>query len=290
MGITMAGATQQDHLTKGATRMKKNVLYFLLVFVIGTSCLSASTIEEKQFVVIIPSYNNEHWVRKNLNSILTQKYSNFKIIYIDDCSSDNTYQIVSQYRKRSPDKIKVIRNQQNQGALKNIYEAIHTCEDNEIIVLVDGDDWLYDTKVLKRLNRYYSNPKKPIWLTYGSYINFPAGNQDINREYSQHSIISNKFREDIHPSHLRTFYAWLFKKIKKEDLMYNDEFYSMTWDLAMMFPMIEMCGERFKYIRETTYVYNQANPISDHRKDRAYQEKLANYIKCQPPYKKLEIN
>ena len=47
--------------------------------------------EHKPFVVIVPSYNNSEWVERNLRSIFEQKYDNFRVIYIDDASTDGTW-------------------------------------------------------------------------------------------------------------------------------------------------------------------------------------------------------
>jgi len=53
----------------------------------------------------------------------------------------------------------------------------------------------------------------------------------------------------------------------------------MTWDMAMMFPMIEMAGERHQFIPDIMYVYNDANNISDHHVSRQFQAYLAQLIK-----------
>ena len=54
-----------------------------------------------RFVFIIPSYNNENYVSKNLYSIINQLYNNWFIIYVDDNSDDNTYEIVSKIIKEN---------------------------------------------------------------------------------------------------------------------------------------------------------------------------------------------
>jgi hypothetical protein len=101
-------------------------------------------------------------------------------------------------------------------------------------------------------------------------------------------VENNAFRDFQHlPTHLRTFYAWLFKKIKLEDLLYLGEFYPMTWDMAMMFPMIEMAGERHQFIPEIMYIYNDENSISDHHISRQFQAYLAQLIKKKTRYKRL---
>ncbi len=85
----------------------RRIIFFLSLIAILTSivglCLgwrsrshspalpyTTSTVE-KPFVIIVPSYNNSRFVEKNLQSIFTQRYENYRVIYIDDNSSDQTY-------------------------------------------------------------------------------------------------------------------------------------------------------------------------------------------------------
>ena len=74
--------------------MKKGPIYFLswlisLVYV----CMhpKAPLNQDTSFVIITASYNNEEWYRRNLESILNQDYDNWRLIYINDCSTDDTY-------------------------------------------------------------------------------------------------------------------------------------------------------------------------------------------------------
>src|ERR1700730_12157659 len=50
-----------------------------------------------EFVIVIPSYNNEKWCIGNLESVMTQTYPHFTVCYINDCSSDKTGELVDQY-------------------------------------------------------------------------------------------------------------------------------------------------------------------------------------------------
>lgn len=58
-------------------------------------------------------------------------------------------------------------------------------------------------------------------------------------------------------------------KIKEKDFFdpETNEYYSMAGDFAFMFPMIEMCGERFEYIPEELYVHNRSNEMSETKVD-----------------------
>ena len=49
-----------------------------------------------KFTIITPSYNNIDWVEYNLASILNQTHTNWRLLYIDDCSTDGTFEKVSE--------------------------------------------------------------------------------------------------------------------------------------------------------------------------------------------------
>jgi len=243
-------------------------------------------------VIVIPSYNNERWCRENLESCI-QNYNNYRIIYINDCSTDNTYQLVHNYiaEHHLGNRVTLINNTQRRGALENLYNAIYQCQDWEIVATLDGDDFLSDPNVLSLLNKEYRNNN--LWMTYGQFVEFPSGNIGFCEDFPEEVVQHNNFRHHggVPVSHLRTFYAWLFKKIKKEDLMHEGSFYTMTWDKAMMIPMLEMCGKgRFKFIPDILYIYNFANPLNDCRVNGPLQAYLARVIFSKPAYQPLHVD
>ncbi len=244
------------------------------------------------FVIVVPSYNNEQHCEKNLESILTQDYRNFRVIYIDDASTDNTYEKVTSYieNKRMREQCTVIRNEKNQGALANIYKAVHACRNDEIVVLCDGDDWLASTHVLSTLNRYYNN--RGVWMTYGQFMEYPSYKRGdeigICLPVNLYSLKQAKLRNmPWVTSHLRTFYAGLFKKIKKEDLQKEGQFYPTTYDLAIMLPMLEMAREHAFFTKEVLYIYNYTTPINDGKVHRQKQMFFEKYIRSLPVYQRL---
>lgn len=254
--------------------------------------LGVNQINQRPIVVVVPSYNNQQWTEQNLNTILTQQYDNFRVIFIDDCSSDNNYLIAKNCidNHRAWHRTTLVHNQTRQGAMANLYNAIHSCPDDAIIATVDGDDWLPHAHVLSYLNNEYSTSN--IWLTFGQFVSYPRTLKGFNAPFEKHIIQNNQFRQSrghLPMSHLRTFEAWLFKRVKLKDFMYEGKFLSMTWDKAMMAAMVEMAGERHKCIEnEILYVYNEANPINDHKVDVSLQRRLCDIILSKPPYARLD--
>ena len=205
---------------------------------------------DKNFVIVIASYNNGKWYHYNLNSIFSQSYPHYRVIYIDDCSSDGTYHLVKEYieSRNLQDKITLIGNTKRQGALANHYKAIHRCKDEEVIVCLDGDDWFAHNNVLRYLNTLYQNPH--LWLTYGQFCNWPTGDMGWCEEIPYTVIKHNTFREFGFVSpHLRTYYSWLAKQVKLEDLLLSFDnkctFFPIAGDVALMFPIILLLFPRF---------------------------------------------
>jgi glycosyltransferase involved in cell wall biosynthesis len=252
----------------------KQVLVLLSV-VFSLFCVAY---EEKPIVVVIPSYNNVQWYERNLNSVCFQKYSNYRIIYIDDCSTDGTGDLVRAYiaKHKLQNKVMLICNETNCGAMANHYRAAWMCADNEIIVHLDGDDFFKHNNVLARINREYQNPD--VWLTYGQFENHSRGKVGFCRAMPAQVIQANAFREHTWiTSHVRTFYAGLFKQIKLSDFIYEDAYFDMAPDLAMMFPLLELAGKHIRFIPDVLYIYNDVTPLNEAKRD-AYKQFHCNQV------------
>lgn len=244
---------------------------------------------KKRFVIVIPSYNNVKWCEKNITSVINQNYDNYRVIFVDDCSPDGTFSKVSETVNASSKsgKFTLIKNTVRIGALANLYNMIHSCDDDEIIVTLDGDDWLAHDNVIGRLNEAYSS--NDVWMTYGQFQNYPDGGHGFAQQIPNNVVKDGSYRQYTWCStHLRTFYSWLFKNINKNDLFYDGNFMTMTWDMAMIFPMLEMSGNKSKFINEILYIYNLDNPINDHKVNIKLQQDLDRYVRRLPKYKKLE--
>lgn len=268
----------------------KKILYIISLLNICVSLCNSnvSTIksDNKKFVIIVASYNNKYWYQRNLDSIFMQDYENYKIIYIDDNSPDKTGELVENYikNKKQESKFQIIKNTERAGCpLANQYKAIWMCNPDDIIVCLDGDDSFAHEKVLSYLNNIYQDPN--IWVTYGQFCAYPKNEIGWAAQVSANIINHNRFREtDWVTTHLKTFYASLFHKIKKDDLLFNGDFFPMAGDLAFMFPILEMAGKHSKFIPDILYIYNMANPINEDKVNRLYQIRLCTIIRERPKY------
>ena len=244
--------------------------------------------EKKHFTVVIPAYNCSDWVEKNLSSVLSQEYDNYDVVYIDDASTDDTLEKVKRIYSSSSKEFKVISNNVNVKALKNLYTHIKQAQDESIIITLDGDDFLSDDNVLAYLNTLYQDDD--CWLTVGSYI------QNDNYQVITPSDVDSKYwnsnirNQPWSFSHLRTFRKKLFDKISLKDLLDSDgNFFSFTFDRAMMYPMVEMAGpDHVTLVKKVLYIYNRLNPISVDRVHRMEQLRIESVIRKMRPYERLE--
>lgn len=264
-------------------------MYFLIF---ALSFINIVAKDPLEFVVLIASYNNENYYLENLNSVISQKTKiPYKVVYIDDCSTDNTGQLVDSFIKdnRLKDVITVIHNKERIGKLANFYYAINSLPSHVVIIELDGDDFLAHHRVFDRVAREYL--EKDTWLTYGQFQFYNTKVKGFCREIPQDVTVTNSIRKypDWITAHLRTFKAGLFQKIKKEDLLYKDSFYLMAADIAYMYPMLEMASRgHISFIPDILYTYRYQNPISDHNISRRYQAGLNDYICQQKIYEPLE--
>jgi len=246
--------------------------------------------KKNHFKIIIPLYNTEEWIGKALDSVMAQTYTNFQCIVIDDMSTDNSNSIIKE-KIEGDLRFGLIENAENVGALKNIHDAIETSDSSveDVIVILDGDDWLENNNVLSKLNFTYNT--NDCWLTYGSYIEYPSGNVGAFAQEIPPAVHrdSSYRKSPWCTSHLRTFKYHLWNRIDRNDLLDSKgNFYPMSGDLAIMFPMLEMAGSKSKYIDDIMYVYNLTNPINDHKVNHNNQINLENEIRNRKRYDKIK--
>lgn len=236
------------------------------------------------FKIVIPAYNSIKWIEKCLDSIKAQTYKNYNVCVVDDLSTDGQRDVVADYCKKN-NWISVLNNER-MFTLFNIQLGIesHKCNDDDVIVMVDGDDWLYDDTVLEKVNKAYD---KDIYLTYGQYIGTSGNDSKYFCFRPDQTIIDKKLYRKV-PwlfTHLKTFKYKLFKCIRKQHFIDRDgKYFKTTSDLAIMFPMVEMCGNKFKCLNDILYVYNEDNPISDFRSQKAEQARVDGVIRRFPVY------
>lgn len=127
--------------------------------------------EQPLFTVATITYNSGRWVRQAIESILASSFTDFELLISDDCSSDDTWDIIQQY---SDPRIKAWRNEENIGEYPNRNKVLAEAR-GRYLLFVDGDDILYKDS-LQRISNYINFFPNPImiWaIPQPSFIVFP---------------------------------------------------------------------------------------------------------------------
>ena len=138
--------------------------------------------------VIMPAYNAENYIARAISSILSQTYRNFELIIVDDCSTDKTMKIISQYEDP---RIKVLKNKNNLMVSKTKNKAIKEAK-GEYIVSMDADDISVENRLELLVKFMEENPEIGIC---GSYVDLINSNEKIigQRTYPLEDLKIRKF-------------------------------------------------------------------------------------------------
>ena len=235
-------------------------------------------------IILTTTYNCEKYVERCLYSIMSQSFKNFKCYITDDLSTDSTTNIVEEIIKND-NRFILIKNKEKMFQPGNYDQVIRglDIDDNEICVEVDGDDWLPNSNVLSFIDEVYKDVN--IWMTSGSFKYHDGRPGFANPPQN----FTNIRKQTFTLSHMRTWKSWLWKKIKEEDLKDDGgNYWNVAGDLSFMFPMLEMSGEKhFKFIQNVLYIYNESNPLNDHKINMDKVNLIVNIIRNKKPYQIL---
>src|SRR5690606_28939344 len=92
--------------------------------------------------VALCTYNGDHFLEEQLDSIMLQDYPYKEIVISDDCSADRTWEILKTYRDRYPGQIRLYRNEQNLGYNRNFEIVLSHCRGDYIAISDQDDIWL----------------------------------------------------------------------------------------------------------------------------------------------------
>jgi len=244
---------------------------------------------DSKIVIFSCGMDCAHFVDKHLDSIRGQTFQDFTHIIVDDCSG--TDRLFRRLEQLKDSRTILHKNSRNQKWLKNCVDyLIPVLEGPEIVVVVDMDDWLSDSKVLQKIVDVYSDPT--VQLTFGSYIKTNSNKRFPSKEDVRNVFYSQNHRKAAWVySHLKTFKGNLLKSV---DISYfkgpKGEWMPCGYDRAIMFPMIDICGiENTRFIQDVLYIYNIVPTNSVHKIYKADQAKYKKYVAEMAPHPKREI-
>lgn len=245
--------------------------------------------------VVTPVYNAEKYIERCIRSVAQQDYTNYKMIIIDDYSTDNTVAVarrtIASLHESIQDRFTICVNDVNVGAVCNQIKIAEA--HSGIIMLLDGDDWLVnDPTIFDMYNNIYNNGAE---FTYGSCWsvcdNIPLIAQEYPPEVKEKKQYRNyKFNWNMPYTHLRTFrgdllvgyiYDHGYHAFKDK----NGEWLRAGGDTAVFYALIEYADpDKVVCIPDIVYHYNDANPINDYKVNAEEQNKTAAKVLNTSPF------
>jgi glycosyltransferase involved in cell wall biosynthesis len=236
---------------------------------------------------VVCVWNAEKYIKNNIRTLKSQKDIDFKVYLIDDMSTDNTVELIKSLIQ-DDERFNLIINTEKKFKLKNLDELITTFDDEDIVIELDGDDFLLNSDVVGDIRKIYSDKK--TWLTNGSFM-YSNGDPGFSQKCNPDTVRRDPFRF----SHLRTWKTFLWKSIPQDYLRDdNGEYFKSAADVAYTFSLLELAGEEnYRFLPNLYYVYNAESPYNDHKPGSATggghqeQERCANIIRNKTKLKKL---
>jgi glycosyltransferase involved in cell wall biosynthesis len=247
--------------------------------------------------VIIPFHNPGDFLDMCINSVLTQDYDNYDVLFIDDSSTDDSYNKIPACTYQTDENNEPVRDEKGEliiteihpileitkcnkvnawrsnkrlTALPNIHNAIINAsqDPDDIIFILYGDDWLVNKNVLSKINDYYNQTN--CLLTYGS-AKLSDGKKCYSGPYSEKefSVIRRITSKLSHPI---TFKNSLYSKFMETDPLFksftdeNGSWFSCCSNMAIFYPLAELAGfNNVLHIKDVIYIYNVDNPINSEK-------------------------
>ena len=232
-----------------------------------------------RFWIFLPIYNFEKYLTECLESILLQTHTNYRIVAINDGSTDRSSEIISEFASRLP--LHIIRLPTNMGGGYTKWIAVQYVRThgshNDIFTIIDGDDAYSTPTALATIATTFL--EKRCWLTSGSATGefcSPLTELKVGRSFHQFQF-----------QHPRAFLVGLLHYLNDNDFKDKKGKWLMRYtDTLMMFKLSELAGQsRISLISDVIYMYrSHPNNARNRFNDSATRENGLIYAKSIKPY------
>lgn len=221
--------------------------------------------------LIIPVYNTEKYLRRCLDSAVSQTYKNMEIICIDDGSSDGSEKIVDEFAEK--DKRVVAIHQQNMGesGARNVGLRAST---GEYIAFMDCDDWIEQNMyeiLVETLEKENVDMVAASWYREIDGVSHEIKNElSVNREsFDRDELLKYLYMRDSYRG-----FAYIWDKLYRKEILRDqrgklicfNETLKLGGDVLYL-AEIALNVKRSKYIEKAFYHYNQREESGCHTKD-----------------------
>jgi len=199
--------------------------------------------------IMIPTYNQEKYIAKSIQSALLQDYPNIEVIVSDDSSRDNTKKIVNKFLINK--KVKYYRNSKNIGKVKNYRKILYDYATGDYVLNLDGDDYLIDKSYISQaVDLINSNDlvmvfaKQKVFLEKRFKLIEDKVNNKLHKIVEGNNLFINYYK-GISIPHLTTIYN------RKEAIKinyYKEDIISSDWESVLRLMLNHKVGFINKFV------------------------------------------
>ncbi len=258
--------------------------------------------------VIIPVYNVEPYLKECLNSIINQTLKDIEIICIDDCSTDNSYQILEEYSKKD-NRIIILKNEKNTGGPSTARNKGIDLAKGDYLYFIDSDDYIennfleemyntakeYNTDIVSNLNIIENNNNNYIYYQHSIY-NILKKNKLKNTCLEGKSNINIK---DLKYNTLEFPFVVVWNKIYRKESIIKNNIRFLPYTLSKddgtedehFFYQTLLHKLTFSYNHKAKYFYRKLNQslVNSRNTFMAYYFRINNFIENFNTYNNIEL-
>lgn len=205
--------------------------------------------------IAIITYNHEKYISEALDSIFSQNVNfDFEIVIGEDYSTDRTREIVLNYAKQYPDKIRLIERERNIGSTKNLFDTALQCK-GEYIAMMDGDDVMLPGKLQKQVD--FLDKHSDYVMVAHSMLEFEDANNKTLRVVKPKVEKSEYYLEDF--LKYGSLFANSSKMYRRSAIPFNNSDQKIHFIADMLLTLLVLGKSKAGWINEILGKYRRHN-------------------------------
>ncbi|MDP5238451.1 glycoside hydrolase family 99-like domain-containing protein [Uliginosibacterium sp. 31-16] len=238
--------------------------------------------------VIVPNYNHAAYLRRRLDSIYQQTYTNIEVLLLDDCSTDQSRDVLTEYADRYPDVTTQLFNHQNSGSVFRQWAKGIKAATGDLIWIAESDDYC-DPDFLAKLVRCFDD--EAVMLAY-SKTEFVRADESVMPDEFMHHVRDLACRDKWAHSYVNTAHrevsealgiintipnasGAVFRRPVDMPLLDDEAWLSMRVVGDWIFYLHQLRGGKLAYSAETTNYfrrYEGSTAANTYKKEAFYRE------------------
>lgn len=237
--------------------------------------------------IIVPNYNHAPYLTQRLESIYAQSYEHYEVLLLDDCSSDDSRQVLSDFAARYADRTRLLFNEENSGGVFRQWEKGLAEARGDLIWIAESDDWA-SPNFLEALVPFFQNEAVQLAYARTVFMDGAGENQIWSMEEYLHQFSPERWGRawvETAADIVRDVFSMtnivpnvssaLFRRFERLDVLEIDAWRGMRTCGDWMFYLNAIRGGMMAYspdARNFYRIHDKNTSVTSHKADQFYRE------------------